>query len=136
MWALSFTTHQATYEQMKNSGSLRYIKNFRLINSMQNYYSNILPDINHYHHIQSELTENRIVPFMEDHIDYREADFLTSTIHTYKPDFFDWNKKTAIKLYNMMALLRAQNGYLIALYNLANENAIVVMQLLEKQYHL
>ena len=136
VWALSFTPHQATYEQMKNSGSLRYIKNIRIVNSMQDYYNSRLPGISHYHRIQSELTENRIVPFMEDHIDYREADFLTSTMHTDKPEFFDWNKKTAIKLYNLMAMLRSQNGFLKNLYKEANENAIMVMQQLQKEYHL
>ncbi len=136
VWALSFTPHHATYEQMKNSGSLRYIKNIKIVNSMQDYYNSMLPNISHYHGIQSELTENRIVPFMEDHIDYREADFLTSTIHTEKPEFFDWNKKTAIKLYNLMAMLKSQNGFLKNLYSDANGNAITVMRLLRKEYHL
>jgi hypothetical protein len=136
VWALNFTPHQATYEQMKNSGSLRYIKNIALINSMQDFYNSSLPDIGHYHQIQSELTENRIVPFIEDHMDYREADFLTSTIHTDKPELFDWNKRTAIKLYNMMALLREQNNSLNKMYYAAREKAITVMQLLQKEYHL
>ena len=136
VWALSFTPHQATYEQMKNSGSLRYIKNIRLINSMQDYYNNSLPNISHYHRIQSELTENRVVPFIEDHIDYREADFLTSTIHTNKPALFDWNERTAIKLYNMMLLLRDQNNSLTKMYDAAGKKAIIVMQLLQKEYHL
>ena len=136
VWGLRFTPHQATYEQMKNSGSLRYVKNIRIVNSMQDYYNSLLPKITHYHQVQSELTENRIIPFMEDHIDYREADFLTSTIHTDNPEFFDWNKKTAVKLYNMMAMLKSQNGDLKKLYIEANGNAITVMQLLKKEYHL
>jgi len=103
---------------------------------MQDYYNSLLPKITHYHQVQSELTENRIIPFMEDHIDYREADFLTSTIHTDNPEFFDWNKKTAVKLYNMMAMLKSQNGDLKKLYIEANGNAITVMQLLKKEYHL
>ncbi len=136
VWALNLTPHKATYEQMKNSGSLRYIKDIRIVNSMQDYYNSRLPNINHYHRIQSELTENRIVPFMEDHIDYREADFLTSTILSKHPEFFDWNKKTVIKLYNLMAMLRAQNGFLRNLYSEAGENAVTVIQLLTKEYHL
>ena len=136
VWALDFSPHQATYEQMKNSGSLRYIKNIILINSMQEYYNSMLPTISHYHNIQSQLTENRIVPFIEDHINYQEADFLTSTIRVSDPEFFDWNKKTAIKLYNMMALLRDQNKSLNDYYVKAGKKAAILMQLLQKEYHL
>jgi hypothetical protein len=136
VWALSFTPHQATYEQMKNSGSLRYIKNIKLINSMQEYYNSLLPAISHYHDIQSELTENRIVPFMEDHINYQEADFLAGKMYVSDPEFFDWDKRTAYKLYNMMALLKNQNQYLNSFYVKAKENAIEVMQLLENEYNM
>ena len=136
VWGLSFTPNQATYEQMKNSASLRYVKNIRLINNMQDYYNTSLPNIDHYHRVQSELTENRMVPFIEDHIDYREADFLTSVIHTDKPELFDWNKRAAIKLYNMMALLRDQNNSLNSKYQAAVKKAIDVMELLKQEYHL
>jgi len=136
VWALSFTPHYATYEQMKNSGSLRYIKNIKLINSMQDYYNDNLPNISHYHQLQSGLTENRVVPFIEDHIDYREADFLTSTILTNKPELLNWDKRTVIKLYNMMSLLRDQNNSLNRKYLEARGKAISLMQLLKKEYHL
>jgi hypothetical protein len=76
VWALNFTPQQATYEQMKNSGSLRYIKSIGLINNMQEYYNNILPSLAHWHSIQSELTEKRMVPFLEDHINYRRQIFF------------------------------------------------------------
>jgi len=103
---------------------------------MQEYYNGILPTISHYHSIQSELTENRILPFIEDHINYQEADFLASKMYVDNPEFFDWNKRTALKLYNMMALLREQNKYLNGHYTKAKENAIEVMRLLKKEYHL
>jgi hypothetical protein len=135
IWALSFIPNQATYEQMKHSGSLRYIKNIPLINSLQDYYNNMLPNIGHYHAIQSELTEQRVVPFLEDHINYQQADFLTSTMKTKTPEIFDWNKGTAIKLYNMMALLRDQNKSLHQFYKIAFEKAELVRQLLKKEYH-
>jgi hypothetical protein len=136
VWALNFSPHQATYEQMKNSGSLRYIKNIELINGMQGYYNSLLPEISHYHNIHSELTENRIVPFLEDHINYQEADFLTSTMKTSNPEFFDWNKKTAIKLYNMMALLKDQNRFLNVFYVKAGKDATELMRILKVEYHL
>ena len=136
VWALNFTSHQATYEQMKSSGSLRYIRSIKLVNSIQEYYNGILPDIIHYHNIQSELTENRIVPFIEDHINYQEADFLNSSMNVSNPEFFDWNKRTAYKLYNMMALLRNQNQFLNSFYEKAAEKANETMQILKKEYHL
>ena len=136
VWALSFTSNQATYEQMKNSGSLRYIKGISLINSLQDYYNNILPNIRHYLAIQNELTENRVVPFLEDHINYQEADFLKSVMNTNTPEIFNWNKGTAIKLYNMMALLREQNKNLNQDYKGAVDKAILVMQLLKKEYRI
>jgi hypothetical protein len=136
LWALNFTPQQATYEQMKNSGSLRYIKNIKLINIMQEYYNNALPAIIHWHNIQSELTEKRMIPFLEDHINYQEADFIASTIYTTTPEIFDWNKKNAIKLYNMMALLKEQNGILNKNYDSANKKAILLMELLQKEYAL
>jgi hypothetical protein len=136
LWALNFTPQQATYEQMKNSGSLRYIKNIKLINNMQEYYNNMLPSISHWHSIQSELTEKRMVPFLEDHINYQEVDFFADTIYTSNPEIFDWNKKAAIKLYNMMALLRTQNDILNRYYNSASEKAAILMELLHKEYNL
>jgi hypothetical protein len=136
VWALNFTFHEGTYEQMKSSGSLRYIRNIKLVNSIQEYYNGILPDIRHYHNIQSELTENRIVPFIEDHINYQEADFLRSTMNSNAPEFFDWNKRNAIKLYNMIALLQNQNQFLNVFYIRAIEKARETMQILKKQYHL
>jgi hypothetical protein len=136
LWALNFTPQQATYEQMKNSGSLRYIKNIKLINVMQEYYNNALPVIVHWYSIQSELTEKRMLPFLEDHINYQEVDFFTSTIYTSTPQIFDWNKRTAIKLYNMMALLKEQNGTINRNYDSAGKKAIVLMELLQKEYAL
>lgn len=68
------------------------------------------------------------MPFIEDHIDYREADFLTSTIHTNKPALFDWSERTAIQLYNMM-LLRDQNNSLIKMYDASGKKAIIVMNI-------
>ena len=136
VWALSFTSNQATYEQMKNSGSLRYIKGISLINSLQDYYNSLLPEINHFHSIQSELTEKRAVPFLEDHINYQEADFLAGVIYTTTPEIFNWNKGTAIKLYNMMALLRQQNKSLNQNYKDAFDKAVLVMQFLKKEYHV
>jgi len=136
VWALNFTAHQATYEQMKNSGSLRYIRNIDLINRMQEYYNGILPDIDHYHTIQSELTETRIVPFLEDHINYQEADFLNSQMNVSNPGLFDWNKRTAVKLYNMMSLLKNQNEFLNSVYIEAGEKSNETMQLLKQEYHL
>ena len=136
VWGLDFSPNQATYEQMKNSGSLRYIKNIELINGMQEYYNSMLPTIDHYHGIQSQLTENRIVPFIEDHINYQEADFLTSRMHVSDPEFFDWNKRTAFKLYNMMALLRDQNRSLNGYYLTAKEDAVELMRLLKEGYNL
>ena len=136
LWALNFTPQQATYEQMKNSGSLRYIKNIKLINNMQEYYNNLLPSISHWHSIQSELTEKRMVPFLEDHINYQEVDFFADTIYTSNPEIFDWNKKAAIKLYNMMALLRDQNDILNRYYNSARKKAVILMELLHKEYNL
>src|SRR5688572_1787157 len=136
LWALNFNPQHATYEQMKNSGSLRYIKNIKLINSMQDYYTTTLPSISHFHSIQSELTEKRMIPFLEDHINYQEADFFASKIYISNPELFDWNKKTAIKLYNMMTLLMDQNGILNRYYNSAGEKAGIVMQLLQKEYDI
>jgi len=136
LWALNFNPQHATYEQMKYSGSLRYIKNIKLINSMQDYYTTTLPTISHWHSIQSELTEKRMIPFLEDHINYQEADFFASKIYISNPELFDWNKKAAIKLYNMMALLKDQNDILNRYYNSASGKAIILMELLKKEYHL
>jgi hypothetical protein len=136
VWALNFSPHQATYEQMKNSGALRYIKNIRLINSMQQYYNTMLPSIAHYHDIQSELTERRMVPFLEDHINYQEADFLYGKMNISNPIIFDWNKRTAIKLYNMMDLLKEQNQYLNSFYTQGKGDATTLILLLQNEYHL
>ena len=136
LWALSFTPQQATYEQMKNSGSLRYIKNIKLIDNMQEYYNNMLPRISHWHSIHSELTEKRMVPFLEDHVNYQEVNMFSDTIYTSNPEIFDWNKKAAIKLFNTMALLREQNEILDRSYNSASEKAGILMELLHKEYDL
>ena len=103
---------------------------------MQEYYNNALPVVVHWYSIQSELTEKRMVPFLEDHINYQEVDFFTSTIYTSTPQIFDWNKRTAIKLYNMMALLKEQNGTINRNYDSAGKKAIVLMGLLQKEYAL
>jgi hypothetical protein len=136
IWPLSFIPHQATFEQMKQSGSLRYIKNIQVINSMQDYNYSLLPEIYHYHAIQSEFTEQRVVPFVEDHISYQQADFLTGTMNTSTPEIFNWNKGTSIKLYNMMELLRGQNRTLHQFYKIASEKAEIVMLSLKNEYHL
>jgi hypothetical protein len=136
VWALNFTPHHATYEQMKNSGSLRYFHNIKLVNVIQEYYNGLLPDINHYHAIQSELTEKRMVPFLEDHINYQEADFLNNVMNADNPEIFDWDKRTAYKLYNMMALLKNQNHFLNDFYLKGAEKANQTMQLLKNEYHL
>ncbi len=136
LWALNFTPQQATYEQMKNSGSLRYIKKIKLIDNMQEYYNNMQPRISHWHSIHSELTEKRMVPFLEDHVNYQEVNMFLDTIYTSNPEIFGWNKNAAIKLFNMMALLREQNEILDRSYNSAGEKAGILMALLHKEYDL
>ena len=97
----------------------------------------MLPDIDHYHTIQSELTEKRIVPFLEDHINYQEADFLNSQMNVSNPDLFDWNKRTAVKLYNMMSLLKNQNQFLNRYYIKAGEKVrMKLCSYCKQEYHL
>ena len=57
-------------------------------------------------------------------------------MNTNTPEIFNWNKGTAIKLYNMMALLRQQNKSLNQNYTDAFDKAVLVMQFLKKEYHI
>jgi len=63
-----FYQNKGTYEQMKNSGTLRYFDQ-PLINMLQNY-ENILSEVRLREEAESKKLEQRIIPFVEETINY------------------------------------------------------------------
>ena len=69
-WSPQFTT--ATYNQMKTSGSLRYIRNDELTSELQKYYDVLLPQIDREVTDLRKVFTDHILPYMVKHFRFQD----------------------------------------------------------------
>jgi hypothetical protein len=140
------TFHDASFEQIKNSGSLRYFTNKSLVSAIQEYVS--LKDYTElYQTTLANIFDNRFSPFIDQNLD-KELIY-----YSLEPDriLFDsvWNKSSkphtflsgasnaGIEFKNLVLTIRDFYIYQLGLvYKRLLEKSRILIDLLKKEYHL
>ena len=107
---LAITT--ATFEQMQNSGSLRYIQNTQLIGSLTDYFNTLIPLTQTDIHQEFQLVKDNNQKFLQEHFNLMQVDSEDNLLTTH-PDIYDWNKRSAIQMYNVILNTNIWNQWII-----------------------
>ena len=95
---LAITT--TTFEQMQNSGSLRYIQNTELVSLLADYFNTLIPLTQTDIHQEFQLVKDNNQKFLQQHFNLMQVDSEDNLL-TSHPDIYDWDKRSAIQLYNI-----------------------------------
>ena len=126
-----------TFNQMKSSGTLRYFRDPEISRSISRYYDywhsvlKISLDYN------DNFFESHIQTFMLNHFDYGESSYFGDTLLVSSPTYLERSLKTDILLRNRLTLYTSFLKYTVDyLTKPALEKALILMDLLKKEYHL
>jgi len=130
-------TTPATYNQMKTSGSLRYIQDETLVNLIQKYYEVRLPRANLGIEVTREFFNNFMQPFLQKHFRVQDYDIVSVTIKTDNPVFLDRNEQSNQELLNMFETYGrqtkvVQDRIIVPTMTILND----LIRSLKKEYHL
>jgi hypothetical protein len=129
-WNPEFTT--ATYNQMKTSGSLRYVRNDEITAQIQKYYDLLLP------RIDREITDLRkvftelILPYLVKHFKLQE--FTESGPTGYV--ILDRTNESDQELVIIMGAYGAGWDTVLALDQINLRQTLKLMEMIKKEYHL
>jgi hypothetical protein len=97
----------STYNQMKTSGSLRYIENADLTNHLQHYYDVLLPRCIRIAEASLTYFSDHINPFYLKHIRIQDFDPFNDSLINDNPVLINRNKDTDQELANIMGGYRS-----------------------------
>jgi len=127
----------ATYNQMKTSGSLRYIQNEELRTTLQQYYEVLLPRISHASDIEMRYYSDNIDPFILKHFRVQDFDFFSDTVKTSTPVIMDRTNQVDQELLNIIEGYAGSHGVIQERLTIpAVKKLNELIGLLKKEYHL
>ena len=103
---------RVNFEQIKNSGSLRYFKSKSLVSSLSDFDRRLETIAEVYNGYNAFITEN-FRSFMINNLNTLQFDIFTRRVLVPNPDIYDWNKKTAILLANKINLKKTYDVFFI-----------------------
>jgi hypothetical protein len=127
-----FTT--ATYNQMKTSGSLRYIYNDILTTSLQKYYDVLLAKISRDSEGADKFFSDHIISYMTRHFrfqDLKPIDGLSQKIR-----LLNRSAESDQELINIMGVWAANCDTQLELQRPAQQQMSELIKLIKKEYHL
>ena len=139
----SFTSNDATIEQLKNSGSLRYFKKSEIVNAIAQYdkISRLIKDLFNYEQpINNKMIELRNKIFIAANFDsimkFNTSREKINSFMKKEIKFLDSNPATIIELANFCQTSVVDSYYRRLKYQDALKLASDLMRLLKKEYHL
>ena len=126
-----------TFNQMKNSGAIRYFRDTALSRLVSNYYDRSQSLLNIAIEYANNFFTTDVQSFMLNHFDYNESDWFTDTLKVEKPVYLHRSAETDILLRNRLILYVSQlkwNKDYPA--NSVFERATLLIDALKKEYHL
>ena len=105
-WVYKVSKTSSTYDQMKASGSLRYIRNTMLTNSIQRYYEIMIPYFESMADQCMRIYASYIEPFSLDHFRKGDIDINSDTLINKKPIYRNRTAESDFRLRNIMVLYK------------------------------
>lgn len=126
-----------TYNQMKTSGSLRYIENTNITAHLQHYYDVLLPRSTKIADACLDYFSRNINPFYLRHIRIQDYDPFNDTLVNKDPILLEWSAQTNQELANIMGGYRSLLKILAVAMNApALEKLKETMLILRQEYDL
>jgi hypothetical protein len=126
-----------TFNQMKSSGTLRYLRNMEISRRASQYYDRWHTGIKTSFDYNDDFFSSEVQRFMLDHFDYSESSYFGDSLLVDNPKYLDRSLKTDILLRNRLLLYVSLLKYTVDdLIKPANEMASTLIGLLKKEYHL
>lgn len=130
-------TTTATYNQMKASGGLRYIRDETLTNELQKYYEVLLHRVISNSDFQINYYSNIISPFILKHFRIQDIDFLADSVKASNPVILNRTTQTDQELLNIMEIYGAEHMNILERLTLPTAAVLnELIDLLKKEYHL
>jgi hypothetical protein len=137
MYTYDFPLVSATYEQMKYSGSLRYIRSSKVVQELQKYYEQLMPRLRDYANHTFNYFDHNISPFLNKHTITQDFDFFEDTLVNKKTGFIN---KTSTTKQEMINVFMTYNSDLQAerkvIFMPCRRKADSLIVMLKKEYHL
>jgi hypothetical protein len=127
-----FTT--ATYNQMKTSGSLRYIDNDSLTTSLQKYYDLLLARTSHDSEGADKFFTDYIISYMTKH--FRFQDFKPSDDSPQHIKLLNRSADSDQELINIMGVWASNCDTQLDLQRPAQKQMLELIKLIKNEYHL
>jgi hypothetical protein len=125
----------ATYNQMRSSGSLRYIHNPELNTALQNYYEvQVSRSIESSESTKSFFNEY-IKRFFIDNLRNQDINSVNDSSKNWKPVIFGRNRQTDQRLSNIVSIDETQLSIASRFYQSALQKAIELIKLINKEYN-
>lgn len=125
----------ATYNQMKSSGSLRYIRNTQLATAIQEYYEIQLPRAIESSTSTKNLFDEYIKNFFIDHLRNQDMPDSIANTENWNPIILGRNTATDQRLSNIVSLAKTQLKIAGTFYTSANIKAGELIALIKKEYN-
>lgn len=127
----------ATYNQMKSSGSLRYIQNENLTTVLQQYYEVLLPRVSRASELEHHYYYDNINPFILKHFRVQDYDFISDTVKTSKPIIMNRSSQVDQELLNIIETYAGSHRVILERLTFpAVKKLTELIGLLKNQYHL
>ncbi len=125
-----------TFNQMKNSGTIRYFHT-NLSREVSDYYDIFHPALKQAFDYNDQFFTTEVQTFMINHFDYSESSWFDDTLLVFDPTYLERSQKTDILLRNRLilytSLLKFTAQYII---KDALARATKLIDILNKEYHL
>jgi len=135
--AYSFFNIPTTFNQMKYSGSIRYMKNDSLVSNLTDYYDQLIPRLSTLFDYINEKLHTEIEPFFAGHFDLNLTHFYWDTKLPGGLKYYNRSENSDLLIKNYFQLY--YNGISIVydrLLKKVNDDAIKLIKVLENEYHL
>ena len=124
------------FEQMKNSGSLRYLGNKKLVSQLSflNRQMEITAEVYFGH---NQFLVQQLRPFSIQHLNTQQYDIFSRKVLVPNPEIFDWDKKEARLLANKVNLVKTYDLFFLNRFlKSCKEKIKEVSDLIKNEYHL
>jgi hypothetical protein len=125
-----------TYNQMKTSGSLRYINKDSLITALQRYYEITVPKAGVYADGIQKIFENNLIPYMIRHFRFQKYNNATDTLTESEAEMINRTPESDQEFINIMGIYQGACNTLLRQQKSAMEACKELISMIKKEYHL
>jgi hypothetical protein len=127
---------EINFEQIKNSGSLRYFKNKKLVSSLSDFDRLLETTAEVYRGYNDYILQN-MQPFMINNLNTLQFDIFSRTVLVANPDIYNWDKREAVLLANKINLKKTYDVFFVNQFlKQCAEKDLALITAIKKEYHL